>query len=392
VARSQQHPAPVAPQVADGHQASPGPARPGDAVPGWLRLTAGLSWRAVVTVGALALLVYALTKLALVFLPIFIAILISTLLYPVVRFLRRRGAPPALAAAATMLGLVALLAVVIALIAPSIAGQFTDLGDQLRQGTTQVTGYLSDHFGISRGDIDRRVEQTLNRARQNSGEIGARVLSGAALVGEALTGVILTVLLTFFFLKDGGRIWGWLTSLLGPRARPHAEELGRRSFTALGGYVHGIAFVGLVDAVLIGLALLIIGVPLVVPLMILTFLAAFFPLVGAVLAGLAAALIALVAKGVVAALLVVGAILLVQQVEGHLLYPLVVGRSVQLHPVAIILALAVGGVLAGIVGAFLAVPVASLIAVAIDYARGQPPPPPPPKAGAVAAPEARAAT
>jgi len=196
------------------------------------------------------------------------------------------------------------------------------------------------------------------------------VRSGAVLIGELITGLIVTLLLTFFFLKDGGLMWRWILGLVGPRRRHDVDEVGRRVFTALGGYVRGIALVGLVDAVLIGIALLVIGVPLVVPLMILTFLGAFLPLIGAFLAGLAAVLIALVFNGVGAALLVLASIVLVQQIEGHLLYPLLMGRTVHLHPAVIILALAIGGILAGVIGVFLAVPIAGSISVVLDYVRG----------------------
>ena len=182
------------------------------------------------------------------------------------------------------------------------------------------------------------------------------------------------MLLTFFFLKDGVAMWDWLMEFVGSAAARRWDELGERVFTALGGYVRGIALVGLVDAVLIGIALLIIGVPLVVPLMILTFFGAFLPLIGAFLAGLAAVLIALVSNGAVAALIVLGCIILVQQIEGHLLYPLLMGRTVNLHPAVIIIALGIGGILAGIIGVFLAVPTAGVISVILSYCAAEPPP------------------
>ena len=182
------------------------------------------------------------------------------------------------------------------------------------------------------------------------------------------------MLLTFFLLKDGERMWGFVLSLTGHRSRTDADELGRRAYTALAGYMRGIALVGLVDAILIGIALVIIGVPLVVPLMVLTFFAAFVPLIGAFVAGLFAVLIALVSGGVVDAALVLGAIVLVQQVEGHLLYPMLMARTVDLHPAVIVVALAAGGILGGIVGVFLAVPVAGILSVVLQYSRNRPPP------------------
>src|SRR3954452_8390080 len=168
-------------------------------------------------------------------------------------------------------------------------------------------------------------------------------------------------------------MWGYLLRFTG-RGREHADELGTRVYAALSGYIRGIALVGLADAILIGLALLIIGVPLVVPIMVITFFAAFVPLIGAFLAGLVAVLIALVAGGLGGAPLVLGSIILVQQIEGHVLYPVLMSRTVHLHPAVIVVSLAAGGVLGGIVGVFLAVPVAGVASVVLEYARDRPAP------------------
>jgi putative heme transporter len=193
------------------------------------------------------------------------------------------------------------------------------------------------------------------------------------LVGEVITGLILCLFLTFFFVKDSERFTRWILDFAGRERAPHLRELGRRSATAVSGYLRGQATVGAVDAVFIGIGLAIVGVPLVVPLAFLTFVAAFLPLVGAVVAGTLAALVALVTKGLTAALIVVGITLLVQQLEGHLLAPLLLGRAVALHPVVIILALAAGSILGGIIGAFLAVPIAAVVTAVGTYLRGDQP-------------------
>jgi predicted PurR-regulated permease PerM len=210
--------------------------------------------------------------------------------------------------------------------------------------------------------------------RENSGPLARGLGSGAVLLGEVLTGLIVAVLLCFFLLKDGEQMWAWVLRLVRERSRPDAEEVGTRVYTALAGYVRGIAMVGLVDAILIAIGLLIIGVPLVVPLAVVTFFAAFVPLIGAFVAGLLAVLVALVSGGLVDALLVLGVIVIVQQVEGHLLYPLLMSRAVHLHPAVIVVALAAGGILAGIVGVFLAVPVAGVASVIVQYAQNRPAP------------------
>ena len=347
----------------------------GDAVPGWLRSAGAISWRLLAVAAALLATLYLLSILRVVVLPVIVALLVTTLLLPPVRALKQRGLRPAAAVTIVMVCAALLLAAVIAAIAPSIAGQTDELGSGIQDGIREVGDVLADRpFNLSEQEIRDRIDEGIERLQENSGPVTEGVTTGAVLLGEIITGLILTVLLTFFFLKDGEGMWRWVTDFAGPGRRASWDEVGARVFTALGGYVRGIALVGLVDAALIGIALLVIGVPLVVPLMVLTFIAAFLPLIGAFLAGLAAVLIALVFNGVVAALLVLGVIVLVQQIEGHLLYPLLMGRAVHLHPAVIIIALGVGGIIAGIIGVFLAVPVAGVISVILSYARREPPP------------------
>jgi predicted PurR-regulated permease PerM len=344
-------------------------------LPGWYRTAAAASWRFLAIVGAVAAVVYALVVLRVVVLPIIVALLVSTLLLPVVRWLRAHGWPDAAAAAAAMVGAVLVIVAIATAVAPSISDQFGDLRPQAEQGLRDASDVLADPpFNVSEQELDDTVDDGIARLRENSGPLARGLQSGAVLLGEVITGLIIAVLLTFFLLKDGERMWGFVLTLVGSGRRAHAHEIGTRVYAALAGYVRGIALVGLVDAVLIGLALLIIGVPLVVPIMVITFFAAFVPLIGAFIAGLVAVLIALVSGGVVDALLVLGAIVIVQQIEGHVLYPVLMSRTVHLHPAVIVVALAIGGVLAGIVGVFLAVPVAGIVSVVLEYARGAPPP------------------
>jgi predicted PurR-regulated permease PerM len=274
-----------------------------------------------------------------------------------------------------MLAAALVLAGVVTAIAPSLGGQLGDLRTQAEDGVRQATDQLAKPpFNLSERELRARVNQGLKRVRENSGSLARGLGSGAVLLGEVLTGLIVTVLLCFFMLKDGEEMWAWVLRLVRKGSRDHADEVGKRVYTALAGYVRGIAMVGFVDAVLIAIALVIIGVPLVVPLAVITFFAAFVPLIGAFVAGLLAVLVALVSGGAVDALLVLGAIILVQQVEGHLLYPLLMSRAVHLHPAVIVVALAAGGILAGIIGVFLAVPVAGVVSVVLQYAQDRPPP------------------
>jgi putative heme transporter len=345
------------------------------AMPGWYRTAAAGSWRFLAIAGAVVVVMYSLVHLRVIVLPIIVALLASTLLLPIVRWLKTRRVPEGLAAGLAMLAAVLALAAVLTAIAPSVGSQFGDLRTQSEDGVRQITDELAkEPFNLSEREIRDRVDRGLEGLRENSGPLARGLGSGAVLLGEVLTGLIVAVLLCFFLLKDGDQMWAWVLRLVRERSRRDVEEVGTRVYTALAGYVRGIAMVGLVDAILIAIGLLIIGVPLVVPLAVVTFFAAFVPLIGAFVAGLLAVLIALVSGGLVDALLVLGVIILVQQVEGHLLYPLLMSRAVHLHPAVIVVALAAGGILAGIIGVFLAVPVAGVVSVIVQYAQNRPAP------------------
>ena len=369
-------PSPAASAVAV--ESPPAPERVGhgeDALPGWYRTAGAASWRFLAIVAAVGAVAYALVYLRVVVLPIIIALLVSTLLLPIVRWLKGRGVPDSLAAAGAMLGAVLLIVAIGAAVAPSIGDQFGELRPRAEDGLRKASDVLADPpFNLSEREIREKVDDGIARLRENGGPLARGVQSGAVILGEIITGLLITVLLTFFLLKDGERIWGYILSFSGDRSRHHADEIGTRVYAALAGYVRGIALVGLVDAVLIGFALLIIGVPLVIPIMVITFFAAFIPLIGAFIAGLVAVLIALVSGGVLDAALVLAAIILVQQIEGHVLYPLLMGRTVHLHPAVIVVALAAGGILGGIVGVFLAVPTAGIVSVILEYSRDRPAP------------------
>jgi len=256
---------------------------------------------------------------------------------------------------------------------PAVAAQIDELGASAREGLDETLAWLTaGPLGLSERDINHAVDQGLEQLRDSSDLIADGVISGALLIGELIAGVLLTAILLFFFLKDGDRLWSWLVDLAPASRRRDVDEIGRRSWTTLSGYLRGVSIVALIDAVLIGVALAIIGVPLVLPLMVLTFVAAYIPLVGAIIAGAFAALVALVAVGPLASLLVVLAITIIQQLEGDLIYPLVVGRAISLHPVAILLALTAGAVVAGVIGALLAVPAAGVIWTIASYLRDGP--------------------
>lgn len=329
-----------------------------------------LAWRSLICLVVVALAAWALWQVRLVLLPAFVALLVSTILTPPARALRNAGLPNALAAAVVFLAALAPVVGVIVLLIPAFTGELDELGRQVEAGAQQVGDYVaSGPFGLSEGQVQTAIDDAADRVRRSAGTVATGVVSGALIVTQLLIEILLTLILLFFFIKDGGGLWAWVRKLFPSRRRETVEAAGRAALAMLTNYVRGVFFVATVDALFIGLALSLIGVPLVVPLAVLTFIAAFVPFVGAIAAGAAAALVALVTGGPVDALLVVGAATLVQQIEGNLLYPVVVGRSVRLHPVAILLSVGIGGVLAGIIGAFIAVPITAVLSAAIPVAR-----------------------
>jgi predicted PurR-regulated permease PerM len=333
-----------------------------EAIPRPLRIAAGLSWRLMVIAAAVVVLAIVISRLRLVFLPLVAALLLATVLTPAAAALRRRGCPAALAALGVLAGALAALAALVWAVAVPVAAELDELDVGVRAGIERVADWLSNGpLGLSEAQIDGAIERGFEELRSHSGTIAGGLISGTVLAVEVLAGTALASVLLFFFLKDGERIWGWLLGLFPEGQRADVDEIGKRAWRTLGAYLRGVAAVGLVDALVIGLALYLIGVPLVLPLAVLTFLGGFFPIVGATVAGFAAAMVALVSNGFTAALLVSAAVILVQQLEGNLLQPVIVGRSVRLHPVAVLLSLTAGAIVWGLAGAFLAVPLAAIV-------------------------------
>lgn len=317
--------------------------------------------RFLVIAAAAAVIAWSLVHVRLVVVPFIAALLLSTLLTPVARRLHAGGVPSALAALLTLVGAIGLIASAVMLVAPPVVGELGRLGEAIQEGLDVVTRWIaSGPFGLSSREVDRLVEDAGRQAGTGASSVAGGLVTASLLALEVVAGVLLTIVLTFFLVHEGARIWTWAVSLVPIESRERAEAFGTDAWGALSGYTRGVAAVALFDAVFVALALTLIGVPLVLPLAVLTFLAAFVPLLGAVVAGAVAALVALVDGGIVDAGLVLLAVTVVQQLEGNLLYPVVVGRAIELHAVAILLAVTAGGVLLGVVGAALAVPVAAV--------------------------------
>lgn len=340
---------------------------------GLLARMARSSLQLLLVAGAVAVVVVVLVKLRLVVLPAVLSLFVAVILSPPKEWLVGRRVPPALA---TLMVIVAALVVLItigSILAPRVADELGTLATTASQGLREVTVSLAEGpLGISATDVSRFVDQAVQTIEANSGQITQGVLSGALLVGELIAGILLMLVLVFFYLKDGERIWRWLVDLFpAGQTRIDVNELGRRALLTLSGYIRGVAFVATVDSVLIGGALAVLGVPLVLPLAVLTFFAAFFPLIGAFTAGLLAALVALVSKGLVVALIVVFVITLIQQLEGDIIYPVVVGRAIRLHPLAILLAITAGGIAGGVMGALLAPPTVAVLWTVVSFLRAE---------------------
>jgi predicted PurR-regulated permease PerM len=326
----------------------------------------------LLVVAAIVVIGYVLGRLWVILLPIVLGLLIATVLWPATRFLRTHRWPPALAAAAVLLMFLAAFGGLIAALAPTVAEQVTELADQATAGLQDLQQSLSEPpFNLREGQIDNAVDSAINSIQGNAQNIAGYALSGASAVGNSLINLLLALLLCFFFLKDGPRWVPWLSAQTGPHAARHVAALSYKTWATLSEFIRQQALVGFIDALFIGLGLWIFDVPLVIPLAVLTFFGAFIPIIGAFVAGAFAVLIALVDEGPTVALIILGIVVLVQQLEGNVLQPIIQGRGFNLHAAVVILAVTAGSSLAGITGAFLGVPVAALVAVVYRYVRDE---------------------
>jgi predicted PurR-regulated permease PerM len=321
---------------------------------------------------AVVVLFYVLGRLWSILLPIVLGLLIATVLWPATRFLRNHRWPPALAATTVLVAFLALLAGIVAAIAPSVANQVTELADAATAALQDVQEWLQGPpLNLGEDQIGDAVDSVINSIQGNAQNIAGYALTGASALGNSLINLVLALVLVFFFLKDGPRWVPWLSAQTGPTAARHVAALSYKTWSTLSEFIRQQALVGFIDAFFIGLGLWILGVPLVLPLAVLTFFGGFIPIIGAFVAGAFAVLIALVSKGFTTALIVLAIVILVQQIEGNVLQPIIQGRGFNLHAAVVILAVTAGSSLAGIIGAFLSVPVAALIAVVYRYARDE---------------------
>lgn len=339
---------------------------------------AGYSWRLLAVGAATGALLWLLGQLRIVLIPLVVTLLLSRALAGPASWLRRRRWPPALAAAAALVGFLAVLAGGFAFIGALAADELDDVGPTLAAAIDDVERWLvqDSPFDVNRGDI-RRIRQDMGDAvRTSLRSSSGALVSGAVLVVEVLVGVVLGLIITFFALKDGERFVAWVGRLPPPRHRQLTGVLARQAWTTLGGYLRGAAMLGVVEGAAIGVALTMVGAKLAMPVAVLTFMTAFVPFVGAIVAGAVAVLVALATAGPDGALVVLVVAVVVQQLDNDVLAPVVYGRALNLHPVVVLLAITTGGALFGLAGSFLAVPitavVVNVVAAAKDYAAGTP--------------------
>jgi len=328
-----------------------------------VRKTAAWSWRLLIILGALAAAIWVVARLEVIVVPVLLATMVAAMLLPLVDFLDRRGLPRGAAVAAVIVGSIVVVGGLLTFVVSQFIQGAPALVDQVTLSITNArnslnTGLLS-HF--SNDQIKSATDTAIEALKNNQSKLTSGALSTAGTITEIVTGALLMLFTLIFLLQGGRHIFAFVTKIFPTTVRERVRDASRAGFHSLIGYVRATFLVAFVDAVGIGTGLAIMGIPLALPLASLVFLGAFIPLVGAVLTGGLAVVVALIAKGWVYALITFGLIIAVQQLEAHVLQPLVMGRAVSLHPLAVVLAITAGGVTAGIVGALLAVPIVAVV-------------------------------
>ena len=332
-----------------------------------VRKAAAWSWRLLIILGALVALLWVVGQLELIVVPVLLATMVTAMLLPLVDYLDRRGLPRGAAVAAVLLSSVVVVGGLLTFVVSQFVQGAPALIDEVTRSIANARQWLDTGVlaRFSNDQITSATDTAIDALKNNQAKLTSGALSTAGTITEIVTGALLMFFTLIFLLHGGRNIFGFVTRIFPTTVRDRVRDSGRAGFHSLIGYVRATFLVALVDAVGIGTGLAIMGIPLALPLASLVFLGAFIPLVGAVLTGVLAVIVALIAKGWVYALITLGLIIAVQQLEAHVLQPLVMGRAVSIHPLAVVLAIATGGVTAGIVGALLAVPLVAVVNSAV---------------------------
>ncbi|WP_326652298.1 MULTISPECIES: AI-2E family transporter [unclassified Streptomyces] len=340
------------------------------AIPWGMRVAAEAGWRLLVLAGTLWVLMRIISAVQLVVLAFVAALLVTAMLQPTVARLKKLGLPRGLATAVTAIAGFIIMGLVGWFVVWQVMDNLDNLSDRVRDGIEELKRWLLDSpFHVTEQQINDIAKNLSDTIGTNTEEITSAGLQGVTVMVEILTGILLAMFSTLFLLYDGKRIWHWVLKLVPAQAREGVAGAGPRAWRTLTAYVRGTVIVALIDAIFIGLGIYFLDVPMAVPLAVFIFLFAFIPLVGAVVSGALAVVVALVTQGVFTALMVLIVVLAVQQLEGHVLQPFILGRAVRVHPLAVVLAVAAGGLTAGIGGAVVAVPLVAVTNTVVGYLR-----------------------
>ncbi|MER5809388.1 AI-2E family transporter [Streptomyces sp. NPDC002033] len=343
---------------------------PAAAVPWGIRVAAEAGWRFLVLAATLWVLMRVIGAVRLVVLAFVVALLVTALLQPTVARLHRRGLSQGLATALTAICGFIVLGLAAWFVVWQVLDNLDTLSGRLQEGIEELKkGLLNSPFHVTEQQINDVAKNLSDAIGTSTSEITSKGLQGVTVLVEILTGMLLAMFSTLFLLYDGKRIWQWTLKLVPAVARPGVAGAGPRAWRTLTAYVRGTVIVALIDALFIGVGIYFLGVPLAVPIGVVIFLASFVPLVGAVVSGALAVVVALVTQGPFTALMALLVVLLVQQIEGHVLQPFILGRAVRVHPLAVVLSVATGGLVAGIGGAVVAVPLVAVANTVIGYLR-----------------------
>ncbi|MER6256936.1 AI-2E family transporter [Streptomyces sp. NPDC001584] len=357
-------------RVAEARRGRPRNPDPARAVPWGVRVAAEAGWRFLVLAAALWVIMRVIGSVRLVVLAFAAALLITALLEPTVARLHRAGLSRGLSTALTGLFGFVVLGLIGWFVVWQVLDNLDNLSGRLQEGIEELKRWLLDSpFHVTEQQINDVAGSLSNAIGTSTSEITSTGLRGVTVLVEIITGMLLAMFSTLFLLYDGRRIWQWTLKLVPAAARPDVADAGPAAWGTLTAYVRGTLIVAFIDALFIGLGIYFLGVPLAVPIAVVIFLASFVPLVGAVASGALAVVVALVTQGVFTALMTLLVVLVVQQIEGHVLQPFILGRAVRVHPLAVVLAVATGGVVAGIGGAVVAVPLVAVANTVIGHLR-----------------------
>ena len=343
-----------------------------------MQIASAWAWRFLVIVAAIVVIGWGMRYLSEVVVPVTVGVLLTALLIPVTLGLHKLGLPRGPSAGITVLGTIVVVAGLLTLVGTQIATQFDRLSAQVGEGVQEARDLLRINFGLSEEDITNSLN-SLRESITSGGALGQRAAEVGTTATHVVAGLFIALFCLFFFLYQGEQIWAWVVRLFPRHAREKADSSGRKAWVSLTAFVRATIIVAFVDAFGIALGAAILGLPLVSAIGILVFVGAFVPVVGALVSGIVAVLVALVAKGPIVAIIMLGVVIGVQQLEAHVLQPFLLGRAVSVHPLAVILAIATGVVVAGIVGALIAVPTTAVVNTIVNHLAGNDVDPEPPR-------------